>query len=89
MRIELNNMTENQSLTGWWGWLDGGPIVPGRDGRVAAIAADQTALVDIGVAIDDQVSNRVKFARIQVAQFAIVSSRMVAISRLTISTHRF
>jgi hypothetical protein len=35
------------------------------------------------------VSNRVEFARIQVAQFAIVSSRMISVNRLTMNTYRF
>ena len=55
-----------------------GTIVPRRDGRVAAITADQTAFVNVSIAINHQVADGIPFTGVQVAQFTIIPSRIVS-----------
>ncbi len=63
-------------------------IIPRRDGRVATVAADQTSLVDVGIAVNHQMADGIPFTRVQIAQFAIIAA-VVAVTRLTVAPFRF
>lgn len=59
-------------LTGTWFDVRS-VVIPICGGRVAAVAADQTAFVDVGIAVNHKMADRIPFAWIQIAQFAVVT----------------
>lgn len=82
-------------LTG--AWFDRrSVVVPGCGGGVAAVAADQTALVDVGVAVNHKMADGIPFTGIQITQFAVVtiiadclSNQFIANVKLYLFFYRF